>query len=118
MDGPMIYRSLVVSFIVAIVAAFFSMSVLTAPAEGEMMPDITRDASAALSRISEADMSANVQEIPLEKVTGLKRFSYPFSHPQVWSFFLQSVFTWFCGLFGATTIVSLWQRRAGNTPSR
>ena len=113
----MIYRCIVISFIIAIVAALMSMTVLTAPAEGEMMPDFSHESSAPLSKMSQDEVNSYVQEVPLKKVAGVGRFFYQFSHPQVWFFFLQSVFTWFCGLLAATTIVSFWQRRAGIAPN-
>ena len=113
----MFYRCIVISFIIAIVAAFISMTVLTAPAEGEMMPDLSYETSVPLSKMTQAEMNAYIQEMPVKKVTGLKRFTYQFSHPQVWFFAFQSVLTWFCGLLAATLLVSVWQRRAVSAPN-
>lgn len=101
-------RCFLVSLIVAVFATPLSMSFYSAASytSGEEVFDISKIDSEILSTASEKEAIEHVKSIPTKKLSFIERFIYPFTHPQIWLFFLQGLFTWFIGLFVATALVT------------
>ncbi len=100
MNKSVVIRCFLVSFLISVFAALLSTTVLVAPEEGAMVPDL----STVIASSNKAEEM--IRNIPMKKLTGLERFTYPMTHPQYISTIFGVVFIWFLGLFIATITVS------------
>jgi hypothetical protein len=93
--------------LVAALGGPFFLAIPYIPADGESVVDLRAVSTQELGRISsEAELDEYMDRVPLRKVSGLDRFTYYFSHPQLAFFYFKSVLALFVPIFAATVLVS------------
>ena len=117
MSKSVVIRCFLVSFVISVFAALLSTTVLVAPEEGAMVPDLSTVDNNDLAIASYDKAEEMIRNMPMRELTGLERFTYPMTHPQYISTIFGVVFTWFLGLFIATITVSYLNAKRGVRPT-
>jgi hypothetical protein len=78
------------------------------------MPDLSSIDADQLEKMSPDDLGEYMETVPMRKLEGFDRFTYPFTHPQFFHFYLRGAATSFVWLFLATTAVSYLGHRSLN----
>ena len=79
---------------------------ILAPEEGEMVAGLAAIDPESIGRMSDEEFNTSMREIPMRRVEGIERFTYPFTHPQYFYFYARGVLSAFFWVFLATIIVS------------
>ncbi len=106
MNKSIILRCFLVSLGVSVLAAILTTTILVAPAEGEFVFDLGTIDPEILNQGNQIEASEHLASLPMREISGIERFTYPFSHPQYFLGLLNSIFTWFVGVLIATLLVS------------
>jgi hypothetical protein len=102
----------------AVLAALMPIvtSIVVIPAEGEEVLDLASIDASQLENMSLEESDGFVDTVPTRKLKGLERFTYQFSHPQFFHFYVRGVAVSFIWLLLATVAVSyLGYRSRGST---
>ncbi len=76
------------------------------PGAGQPVPLIDSIDADDIAEMTPEQLAERMESMPTREVSGLDRFTYQFSHPQYWRFYLRGVITSFVWLFLATALVS------------
>ena len=110
MTGKVWLRCFLVSFVIACLIPLFT-SVILAPEEGEMVVDLAAIDPESIGRMSDEEFNTYMRQIPMRRIEGIKRFTYPFTHPQYFHFYARGVLSAFVWVFLATVVVSYLNHR-------
>lgn len=105
-------RCFIVSAAFAVVAPFIS-SVSLMPSEGEQVIELKAIEARQLKVTSVEDALSHLDSVPTRTLSRFERFTYQFTHPQYWLFYLRGVAASFIWLFLATLSVSYLNLRKG-----
>ncbi len=99
-------RCVLVSLLMAAITPPLTSTIMVSPEDGEMVPDLATIDSNELEGMSSKELEERVNEIPMRKVEGIERFTYQFTHPQYFHFYIGGVLSFFPLYLLATILVS------------
>jgi hypothetical protein len=112
MNKPILIRCFLISLVMSILATTVTTSTVNVPEEGESMIDLeAMDPSDLPVDASEAEIEDFFESLPTREVSGIERYAYAFTHPQIWHFFIMACLNWFIAIFASTLLVSYLNAR-------
>lgn len=98
-------RCVIVSFAIACFVPLFT-NVMLVPEDSEMVVDLSAIDPDEMSRMSDEKFQERMSDIPMRRIEGFERLTYPFTHPQYARFYVRGVILAFTWILLATLIVS------------
>ena len=114
MERGVFFRCVVVSLVIALITTFVSTTIVSVPKSGEFVMDLEHVDADGIEHMSDQEFLHHIESIPYRQVSGLERFTYAFTHPQIWYFLARAFFTWFVALLIATLLISFWNLKEFN----